>query len=203
MKIPLGSQQEDKRDSCHEENPPWIRGWGGAWLECIKHHMELLQHHLLLFHLTKKIKLRFPQLPSARYLCWRSCSTLTSSPSRTFSCRRPSSTSSSSSSPWTSRSTWTPTYPRSEIFPQYSLPAIRLQDGQMDPVLVKSYTYQLLQGLLFCHQRRVLHRYHQYLLLSGLTKTRLQRPQTSKPFDWQEWCYQDRWLWVGQVLKFN
>ena len=32
------------------------------------------------------------------------------------------------------------------------------QDGQMDPVLVKSYTYQLLQGLLFCHQRRVLHR---------------------------------------------
>ena len=34
MKIPLGSQQEDKRDSRHEENPPWIRGWGGAWLEC-------------------------------------------------------------------------------------------------------------------------------------------------------------------------
>jgi len=32
------------------------------------------------------------------------------------------------------------------------------KDGQMDPVLVKSYTYQLLQGLLFCHQRRVLHR---------------------------------------------
>lgn len=32
------------------------------------------------------------------------------------------------------------------------------KDGQMDPKLVKSYTYQLLQGLLFCHQRRVLHR---------------------------------------------
>jgi len=32
------------------------------------------------------------------------------------------------------------------------------KDGTMDPVLVKSYTYQLLQGLLFCHQRRVLHR---------------------------------------------
>jgi cyclin-dependent kinase 1 len=32
------------------------------------------------------------------------------------------------------------------------------KDGQMDAVLVKSYTYQLLQGLLFCHQRRVLHR---------------------------------------------
>ena len=38
-----------------------------------------------------------------------------------------------------------------------------IQDGQMDPVLVKSYTYQLLQGLLFCHQRRVLHRYSQQL----------------------------------------
>jgi len=32
------------------------------------------------------------------------------------------------------------------------------KDGQMDPKLMKSYTYQLLQGLLFCHQRRVLHR---------------------------------------------
>jgi len=32
------------------------------------------------------------------------------------------------------------------------------KDGTMDPKLVKSYTYQLLQGLLFCHQRRVLHR---------------------------------------------
>jgi len=28
----------------------------------------------------------------------------------------------------------------------------------MDPRLVKSYTYQILQGILFCHQRRVLHR---------------------------------------------
>jgi len=32
------------------------------------------------------------------------------------------------------------------------------KDSLMDPKLVKSYTYQLLQGLLFCHQRRVLHR---------------------------------------------
>jgi len=32
------------------------------------------------------------------------------------------------------------------------------KDGQMDPKLAKSYTYQLLQGMLFCHQRRVLHR---------------------------------------------
>ena len=32
------------------------------------------------------------------------------------------------------------------------------KDGQMDPQLTKSYTYQLLQGMLFCHQRRVLHR---------------------------------------------
>jgi cyclin-dependent kinase 1 len=32
------------------------------------------------------------------------------------------------------------------------------KDGLMDAKLVKSYTYQLLQGLLFCHQRRVLHR---------------------------------------------
>merc|ERR1711872_268826 len=32
------------------------------------------------------------------------------------------------------------------------------KDGLMDPKLVKSYTYQLFQGLLFCHQRRVLHR---------------------------------------------
>jgi len=30
--------------------------------------------------------------------------------------------------------------------------------GKMDPDLVKSYTYQILQGMLFCHQRRVLHR---------------------------------------------
>ena len=27
-----------------------------------------------------------------------------------------------------------------------------------DPNLVKSYTYQILQAMLFCHQRRVLHR---------------------------------------------
>jgi cyclin-dependent kinase 1 len=32
------------------------------------------------------------------------------------------------------------------------------KDELMDPKLVKSYTYQLLQGMLFCHQRRVLHR---------------------------------------------
>eukprot|EP00090_Calanus_glacialis_P001786 TRINITY_DN11317_c0_g1_i2.p1 TRINITY_DN11317_c0_g1~~TRINITY_DN11317_c0_g1_i2.p1 ORF type:complete len:316 (-),score=120.40 TRINITY_DN11317_c0_g1_i2:136-1083(-) len=30
--------------------------------------------------------------------------------------------------------------------------------GKMDPQLVKSYTYQIFQGMLFCHQRRVLHR---------------------------------------------
>lgn len=30
--------------------------------------------------------------------------------------------------------------------------------GRMDRQLVKSYSYQLLQGMLFCHQRRVLHR---------------------------------------------
>lgn len=29
---------------------------------------------------------------------------------------------------------------------------------RIDPMLVKSWTYQLLQGLLFCHQRRTLHR---------------------------------------------
>lgn len=28
----------------------------------------------------------------------------------------------------------------------------------MDKNLVKSYTYQILQAMLFCHQRRVLHR---------------------------------------------
>ncbi|KAK2150144.1 hypothetical protein LSH36_421g02046 [Paralvinella palmiformis] len=34
-----------------------------------------------------------------------------------------------------------------------------IPSGQfMDKMLVKSYTYQLLQGILFCHQRRVLHR---------------------------------------------
>ena len=32
------------------------------------------------------------------------------------------------------------------------------KDGQMDAQLTKSYLYQLLQGILFCHQRRVLHR---------------------------------------------
>ena len=32
------------------------------------------------------------------------------------------------------------------------------KDEQMDPKLTKSYLYQLLQGILFCHQRRVLHR---------------------------------------------
>ena len=115
MKIPLGSQQEDKRDSCHEENPPWIRGWGGAWLSVsIPYGITLTSPATISPH--KEIELRFPQLPSARYLCWRSCSTLTSSPSRTFWCRRPSSTSSLSSSPWTSRSTWTPTCPRFEFF---------------------------------------------------------------------------------------
>jgi len=32
------------------------------------------------------------------------------------------------------------------------------KDEQMNPMLVKSYLYQLFQGILFCHQRRVLHR---------------------------------------------
>lgn len=31
-------------------------------------------------------------------------------------------------------------------------------DQYMDKMLVKSYTYQITQGILFCHQRRVLHR---------------------------------------------
>lgn len=30
--------------------------------------------------------------------------------------------------------------------------------GDVDPMLVKSYTYQILQGIVFCHARRVLHR---------------------------------------------
>lgn len=30
--------------------------------------------------------------------------------------------------------------------------------GDIDPMLVKSYTYQILQGIVFCHSRRVLHR---------------------------------------------
>jgi len=30
--------------------------------------------------------------------------------------------------------------------------------GRMEKSLVKSYSYQLFQGMLFCHQRRVLHR---------------------------------------------
>jgi len=30
--------------------------------------------------------------------------------------------------------------------------------NEMDPSLVRSYTKQLLQGLLYCHQRRILHR---------------------------------------------
>nr|QNH86181.1 cyclin dependent kinase 1 [Meretrix meretrix] len=34
-----------------------------------------------------------------------------------------------------------------------------IPSGQyMDKMLVKSYTYQIIQGILFCHQRRVLHR---------------------------------------------
>jgi len=32
------------------------------------------------------------------------------------------------------------------------------RQGQMDATLIKSYTYQLFQGLLFCHQRRIMHR---------------------------------------------
>lgn len=32
------------------------------------------------------------------------------------------------------------------------------RQGYMDATLIKSYTYQLFQGLLFCHQRRVMHR---------------------------------------------
>lgn len=31
-------------------------------------------------------------------------------------------------------------------------------DKFMDPKLVKSYLYQINQAILFCHQRRVLHR---------------------------------------------
>ena len=32
------------------------------------------------------------------------------------------------------------------------------KDGMMSAELVKSYCYQLIQAILFCHQRRVLHR---------------------------------------------
>ena len=32
------------------------------------------------------------------------------------------------------------------------------QKEMMNPNLVKSYTYQIVQAMLFCHQRRVLHR---------------------------------------------
>lgn len=32
------------------------------------------------------------------------------------------------------------------------------RDKHMDPMLMKSYAYQLLEGVLFCHKRRVLHR---------------------------------------------
>ncbi|CAG0920769.1 unnamed protein product [Notodromas monacha] len=32
------------------------------------------------------------------------------------------------------------------------------KDGGMDPVVIKSYCFQLLQALLFCHKRRILHR---------------------------------------------
>lgn len=32
------------------------------------------------------------------------------------------------------------------------------RDSSMDPMLVKSYLHQLMEGMLFCHKRRVLHR---------------------------------------------
>ena len=32
------------------------------------------------------------------------------------------------------------------------------ENEMISKTLVKSYTYQILQGMLFCHQRRVLHR---------------------------------------------
>lgn len=35
----------------------------------------------------------------------------------------------------------------------------KIQSGKMmDPLLVKSYLYQINDAILFCHQRRVLHR---------------------------------------------
>lgn len=35
----------------------------------------------------------------------------------------------------------------------------KIQSGKMmDPQLVKSYLYQINDAILFCHQRRVLHR---------------------------------------------
>lgn len=45
----------------------------------------------------------------------------------------------------------------------------RLDGKMMDPKLVKSYTFQITQAILFCHQRRVLHRdlKPQNLLISG------------------------------------
>lgn len=47
----------------------------------------------------------------------------------------------------------------------------------MDPKLVKSYLYQINEAILFCHQRRVIHRdlKPQNLLISkdGLIKVRL------------------------------
>lgn len=54
----------------------------------------------------------------------------------------------------------------------------KIESGKyMDPKLVKSYLYQINEAILYCHQRRVIHRdlKPQNLLISkdGLIKVRL------------------------------
>lgn len=83
-----------------------------------------------------------------------------------FWCMTPASTSSLSSCPWTWRSTWTPSHQAST----WTLCWWRWVSARMNGFLTdvwlsswvslawQSYLYQILEGILFCHCRRVLHR---------------------------------------------
>jgi len=54
----------------------------------------------------------------------------------------------------------------------------------MDPLLVKSYMYQLLKGIVFCHSHRILHRdlKPQNLLIDKKRKTKTRRFWTQSRF---------------------
>lgn len=73
----------------------------------------------------------------------------------------------------------------------------------MDPKLVKSYLYQINEAILFCHQRRVIHRdlKPQNLLISkdGLIKVSLSYNKLLKS-DWL--LFLGRRFWFGKNIRY-
>lgn len=85
------------------------------------------------------------------------------------------------------------------------------QDKLMAPELVRSYLYQISAAMLFCHQRRILHRdlKPQNLLINrdGVIKVTVDFFLEWFAYGWlllitsHCWCHSDCWLWFGPCIR--